>query len=356
MSPLSWRLEHTRLARPAQSALHSLVQRRRLVVEFARQGVLGFGEAAPLLSLGADDLDAAARSLEGLANRSFPDLGASLPSIERDLSETLQSIPSPSARFAVETAYLDALGKFRGQPAWSLLAELYGLSRRVPTELYAATLIDCTDETAALSQATAAAERGAHTLKLKLTPHNLTLPARVRTLLGPAVALRLDANRSLPEHRLGAILDDLCGCQPEFVEEPAPFARVVDLGRSPLPLALDESVNGVADFPDDSALRAALRLEVLVLKPTRLGGLGPSIALARLAQQARMSVVVSHCYEGHVAFAALVALAFVIGSTGRAQGLGLHLGLGDVDTMDAHVLQRSEHPGLGLSHPEGQIA
>jgi L-alanine-DL-glutamate epimerase-like enolase superfamily enzyme len=90
----------------------------------------------------------------------------------------------------------------------------------------------------------------------------------------------------------------------------------------------------------------------LVLKPTLLGGLAAARRLSSAAAGRGLPVVYSHCYEGPIAFSAIVAASLVDPAATVAAGLGPHAGLGPdwpkIERIDGSMLRVGRRLGLGL--------
>ena len=261
--------------------------RESVIVEVMRpSGARGYGEAAPLAP--GDSIGTVLRALED------PD------------------VASPSARFAIETAELDALAKERGVSLASLLGEPVAL---LP---FAVVL----DEPIAIT---------ARCIKIKVGPDGDLDRVRAIAAANPHATLRLDANRTWPREAVRARLAALADLDIEFVEEPCVDAHTLE--GLPLPLALDESL---VDPEIDLA-----NVAVVVLKPSLLGGFAACRAIADRARTRGIGIVVTHGLEGPIGTAACAALARVIGD--RAAGLAPHSALAawDVPAIDGA-------PGLGI--------
>jgi L-alanine-DL-glutamate epimerase-like enolase superfamily enzyme len=259
--------------------VRAVAHRGRFVVVTTAAGVSGVGEAAPLAGRSLDTPAAATRAFASLAARApFP-----IASVATALELAGSITAAPAARFAIETALIDALAREAGVPFADLLAPEPAAT--VPLNA----LVDTPEA------ARRAVDRGIGTLKVKLG-HDL----RAIRASAPGVALRLDANQAWPT---AAALDELRALADlglEYVEEPCPDTASI-AARSPVPLALDESLAGAGDPPLAS-------IAVVVLKPTLLG-LARCLAIARRGVAAGTDVVVTHALEGPVATAACAELA-----------------------------------------------
>ena len=327
---LELRQVRRRLDPPQRNANALWIERVSIEVALdASGGARGWGEAAPLPDYSHDSPSQAERALGALPAARLRALAeVDDPRALLDAAASLIPEEQPSARFALETALLDRAARRRGQPLWQLLAEVAAdsgedprpLPRLYPSQPVAlCALLPSDDPGAALALARAHVAAGVTTFKLKVGPERLA-PEQEATLsglrreLGTTVGLRADANGSLQPDHLRSALDRLARLGVEFLEEPSRLAELERLGDSPCPLALDESLQRMSA----SALARWLglpALRVLVLKPTALGGFGACLRLARAARARGRDVVVSHTFEGPIAWAACAHLALALGGT-----------------------------------------
>jgi o-succinylbenzoate synthase len=166
-----------------------------------------------------------------------------------------------------------------------------------------------------LAAAAAAVARGFRTIKLKAGAREATRPLverlrAVRAVVGDGVALRLDANGSWDPADAEARLRALEPVALQYVEQPlavgARGATAQLRARTGTPIAADEAVTS----PEvASALVAGGAADVLVVKPARVGGPGAVAAIAVLAAQAGVPVVISTLFETGIGLAAAIACA-----------------------------------------------
>lgn len=353
------------------------------VVLTAEGGLEGIGEASPLPGYSPDRLEDAVRALDPI-HRALAALRTDRPAAEaiaRALSPARGELAcSPSARFALESALLDLLGRFYRLPAHRLLGGKPGAA--VPLSV----LLPGPCDPSSLLLAKDALARGVHAFKLKLgaRPFEQELAALVglREGLGPDVELRLDANGGLgarvggPGARDGGLgardagpaagdlerarerLACLAAVRPACVEEPVGGAALLALldcetaaplpAAVRLPIAADESL---ADPALAAKLLAHPALGAVVLKPAVLGLLrARTIALA--AQRRGLPVSITHLFDGPVALSACAELALSIPGVAPC-GLAPHAGLAaypviPVAQVAAATIIPSPRPGLGL--------
>lgn len=161
-------------------------------------------------------------------------------------------------------------------------------------------------------------ESGFMTLKVKAGAERETdvLVERIRairTAIGPDVRLRLDVNGAwdlaTAEDRLSAI----AGFDIEYVEQPVAAHDVDGLAelrrRVRVPIAADEAASSVQAV---RALLAADAVDVLVVKPARVGGPAAVAEIAERAAERGVPVVISTLFETGIGIAAALAVAAVL--------------------------------------------
>ncbi|HYO95099.1 MAG TPA: enolase C-terminal domain-like protein [Polyangiaceae bacterium] len=346
VTPRRW-LPTSRVA----NAQASWPERASLLIEVsAGPGLLGRGEAAPLPRYSPDTLASAAAALSAVSLTDVPEvdelgrfgawLGGVVPATE------------PAARFALETALLDLAARREQLPlhVW-LRRRLSGPALAPLCELELAALLDATQGAGLVGSAGRCLAEGYRTLKFKLGAagqfaEELSALSAVRANLGYGFRMRLDANQGFPIALAKQRLVELAPLDIELIEEPSTAL----LSAPALPIALDESLR--QHFP---ALPATLRehgVAVLVLKPTVLGGLVACAELCEQARGAKLSTVVSHTFEGPVAFSAACELALALGQSELAHGLAPHAALGEsaasCAALQGVVLKPHTRLGLGL--------
>jgi o-succinylbenzoate synthase len=328
-------MQRTRFARPVENAQSSWSERRSVLLSlWDEKGRLGVGEAAPLPGYSIDGIDDCARSLALLAQNQLGsiDVGGA---ISEELPASIALIPQelPAARFALETAVLGVAASIRGEPLFRLLARDPAVEPR-SVSVPVCRVLDDVDAARLVSSARAADASGTTTFKLKIGrgafERDLERISILRTSLPRHVLLRLDANGSPsigPKE-----LERIARFDPEFVEEPGPIGRILELASCPVRIALDESLaRGEARRLIDRLSERGM-LCAIILKPTVLGGAIACLELASYASTLGIDAVTTHTLEGPVAHAAAAHLAWALAARGwsgdRAVGLDWHAGLG----------------------------
>ncbi|MEM8934173.1 MAG: enolase C-terminal domain-like protein, partial [Acidobacteriota bacterium] len=213
---------------------------------------IGAGEATPLPGYSPESFFKAWSALgtwaEAAEGRELFDLD--------DVAAMVSVIPVhlPSVRFAVETALLDLLAQKERCPIADVLARgdygpgLADADVQVPTTLPVATLVSVDgpgyDDPVAVARRHL--DHGVAALKIKVGRDGRFDDERrgldaLRSALGDAWELRLDANGAFPIASVDQCLTSLAEFTPSFIEEPLSGGDLFVVCDPPIPVALDET-------------------------------------------------------------------------------------------------------------------
>ncbi|WP_428623168.1 o-succinylbenzoate synthase [Sedimenticola sp.] len=265
-----------------------------------RAGRCGYGDAAPLPSAGTETLEQTRRWLDRQHARL---IGEAADQSWRKLPEATDC---PAARCGLETALLDLQAKQRGVALYQLL----GATTVQPVPLNAA--IGRLDSRVT-QRATAAVNAGFSILKLKLglAPPETEL-AQLSALcrqLPDGIRLRLDANRAWPAGTARELIRQLNRLPIESLEEPLqqpdPDTLCTLQALADFDLALDESLPPYLGQPS----QWAIPVNRLIIKPTCLGGLTPSLKLIQAAYRQGLNCVITSTLESSAGLWPLCHLA-----------------------------------------------
>ncbi len=142
--------------------------------------------------------------------------------------------------------------------------------------------------------------------------------AAVRDVVGPDVAIRVDANRAWDVETAVHALARLAVHDLEYVEQPCTtLSELVEVRRrTRVPVAADESIR-LADDPVAAAVAADV--DVVIVKVAPLGGVRAALAVA---EAAGVPAVVSSAVDTSVGLSAGLALAAALPDLPHACGLG----------------------------------
>jgi len=312
----SWELP---LERPLRVGGRVIERRSGLLVVIEDgEGHAGIGEVAPLPGLHVETLGAATAQLLALTGKLE---GALIPDGCPALAGAFESWLGglglyPTVRAGVEGAVLTLLADRAGTDLPHLLAGEPAEAVRING------LLDGSMN-ATLDAAVALADQGYSALKIKVGRRDAgdeaELVLTVRALVGPAVALRLDANRAWDLATAEYFAERVAPAGIEYLEEPLrDHADLEDfVAQAVIPIALDETLLGYSPQAPPSLGGIA----ALILKTSVLGGYERAAAWARFARGAQRVAVVSAAFPSAVGMALDVAFAAAYGD-GTTHGLG----------------------------------
>jgi o-succinylbenzoate synthase len=327
-------------------------------------GIEGYGEATPIAGFGLESVADCREALESLASRF---VGRELGLIEACLTDAAPVAPdAPVARAALDCALHDIVAKARALPLARLLHTSSDEDLPAAVPVNALVSGDTPAEVAASGRA--AQEAGHHTLKLKVAAGSLeddeARVSALRRAVGAELRLRLDANGGWSEKRAREALDRLAPFDIELLEQPVAASDLDALARlreqSKIALAADESAVDEADALEVVARRAA---DVVVIKPSAVGGLAAAGRVATAARSADMGVVVTSLLDGAIAVAAALHFAASISpgepeprACGLATGNLFERDLAQLPLLRAGLLPLPAGPGLGVAPDPNALA
>jgi L-Ala-D/L-Glu epimerase len=307
-----------------------------VIVRVTRDGLSGFGEAAPNVRYG-ESTDRTIERLEGLRSliERFEWLHFSDLKSELDRAITDQSC----AKAALDIAILDWVGKKLNQP----LFRLFGLDpARAPLTTFS---IGIDQPDVVREKVREAADYPV--LKIKVgTDSDAAMIKAVRSVTNKP--LRVDANEgwTTREHALEKILW-LERQGVELIEQPLPSSMLEETKwlreRVRIPIIADEAVKTAADIP-----LLASAYDGINIKLMKSGGIQEALTMIRMARALGLQVMLGCMIESSVAIAAAAHLSPLVDyadldgnlliSDDPFQGLG----------VDKGKLILSNGPGLGI--------
>jgi L-alanine-DL-glutamate epimerase-like enolase superfamily enzyme len=217
--------------------------------------------------------------------------------ITRDGVQSL--LPRGGARNALDCALWDLEAKLSGRAAW----QIAGLTKPRPL----LTTFTCGADEPDKMAGAARGYSSARAIKLKLTGQPIDAD-RVRAVRAARadVWLGVDANQGFTRESLDRLMPTLTDMNVALIEQPFPIGQeaLLDGFESPIPLAADESAQGVADVAG-----LAKRFNVVNIKLDKCGGLTEGLAMAGAARELGLDCMVGNMMGSSLA----MAPAFLVG-------------------------------------------
>lgn len=322
-----------------------LLERELLAVRVRSDGLEGWGETAALSLRGGAGIAELAAEIEGVCREALMGGGFDPGRIWSALARCRSRGASHPALAAVDIALHDLAGKAAGEPVWKLL----GATAASPVVCNAT--LPAANPTTLRELAERWAADGFRTFKLKMgLASDMAQIATVRSVLGPEVKIRIDANAawsvSQAVERLGAMARHTV----ELAEEPVSgLEQLAELrSQTRVPLAADESVVTQRDA------RRAVELGACDLAAVKLAKVGGIVAALEIAGE--IPVYLSSALEGPVGIAAAAHCAQALPprpeTAGLAHGLATERlfsqSVGRGARASGDTLRVGDEPGLGV--------
>jgi O-succinylbenzoate synthase len=230
------------LRRPLPLPSGTLTERKGYLLKLTGDnGVVGWGEAAPLPGFSEESLDEAESVLTQVPARLA---GYRLPVHYADLegASLIHIRASMAVSFAIESAYFNLMARTQGVPLHRYLRS------DAPNTITKNALL-AGDADAIVRRAGGLLEDGYSTAKLKVggrpVEDDIALVRAVRAAMGPGLTLRLDANRQWDLATAVHFGQSVRDCGIEYLEEPVrePYDMPIFLEQAKVPYALDETMH-----------------------------------------------------------------------------------------------------------------
>ncbi len=285
----------------------TLKQREGFIIQLSDEaGNSGFGETSPLPGASLEMPNVVVDQLKALRQRiNGQVIAQNIGQKGKNFSSWLENMPlAPSVHFGIETAVLSLKAAHLKKSLTDLLTE------NPQTTLAVNGLLQGTRE-AILKEAENLLDLGFTTLKLKVGSASLaddiaTCNALTKLINGRAI-VRLDANKAWDIKSAFEFCRAIDFAAIEYIEEPLKdFSRVAEFYEETLiPVAIDESLK-------EHSLREIKSLdgvEVVILKPTILGGFEKITRMTEEAHSYGLRSVISSTFESGIGLRALAHMA-----------------------------------------------
>ena len=300
--------------RPAGTSRGVLTEKPTWLLTIEHNGRRGIGECSPLPGLSIDDISDYERS-KLLWTCAHISLG------KKALWEQLKSYPS--IQFGVEQAFLSLEAEQEGVLFPSLFTE-----GQVPIPING--LIWMGDKHYMQQQIREKLSQGFHCIKMKIGAIDFEteyqLLKNIRQEYAPSdIELRVYANGAFSPIEALEKLKRLSDLEIHSIEQPIRAGQYEQMARlceaSPLPIALDEELIGVACPERKKEILQWIRPAYIILKPSLIGGYRGSEEWIDLAEKQGIGWWVTSALEGNVGLSAIAQWTYTLKNP-LPQGLG----------------------------------
>ena len=296
---------------PFKTAMGIISHREGFVIEIRddRHNFIGLGEASPLVGFGMESLTEteivlreSQRSLINTKIHNLSDIENLLANCDR----------TPAAKHGLELALLALLSQTQDVSISQLLVNHF--SGKIRDSVPVNSVIGAVLPNLAAAKAKEYLEQGFRCLKIKVGTNDFDADLQrvlaVRSQVGDAKQIRIDANQGWTVNEAIANLQKLEFLQIEYVEQPVLASDLTGMAKvrrsQSIPIAADESVNNLVQLHQVIDAEAA---DIIILKPMALGGILTAYRAAAIAFNAGLDVVVTTTIDGAIARQAAFSLA-----------------------------------------------
>ncbi len=346
------------LVRPFVTAVRVAHEVDAVIVEVRdSDGRSGWGEAPTSWRVTGESVASVTAAVEGPLRAAVVGLSADDPA-EASAALERAVVGNSSARAAVECAAYDLAARTAGVPLFRYLG---GRGNALRTDMTLSAAATAAEARELVRTAAGQVAAGFRALKVKVGAgdDDVATLAAVRQAVGPHVTLRADANQGWTPRQAVAVISawEDAGVDVELVEQPVHAGDLEGLAfvtaHVATPVLADESVWTRRDLRQVMIMRAA---DMVNIKLAKTGGLREALALARLAGEGGVGLLVGCMSETHVGIAAAAALASAL-ATGHGATVpqdldaGLWLTASPVDggiAYEGESITLPEVPGTGI--------
>jgi len=295
-----------------------------IVVELEHEGVVGYGEGAPVDYWG----ETAASMRDFVAEHGERLVGDDPFALEAIAGRLAGHPQHTGARMALDGALHDWIGKRLGQPLWRLL----GLGRRTPPTSFTIG-IDSVEGTADRTRRAV----GFEVLKVKVGGAD-DLPRLEAVRAASAARIRIDGNEGWTLETARELMPALVELQVEFCEQPFPAAdRDAYLALRQLtpriPIVIDEGCKDLASVREIAGYADGLNIKL-----AKCGGIREALRMIHAARALDLHPMLGCMIESQLGISQAAQLAPLV----------------DFVDLDGHLLIADE-PFSGLGFEQGRI-
>ena len=282
-------------------SLGTILNAENLVVLIeTNQGITGYGECSPFMSINGESVDTCF-----VVGHYFAKLfkGKNALAIEERIADMDKLIyGNNSVKSAFDMALYDIAAQHAGVPLYQFLG---GENKKDIVTDYT---VSIGDPEKMAADAKKIQDQGYPAIKIKLGKHGPTDVLRIKAIrgaVGNELPLRIDANQGWGVEEAITTLKELARFGIQHCEEPIPRWAFLELPKvkreSPIPIMCDESCG---DHYDADRLIQLNACDQLNIKLGKSGGIFKALKIARMAEAADMHLQVGAFMESRLAMTA----------------------------------------------------
>lgn len=271
-----------------------------LVVIHTDEGIMGYGECSPFMSINGESMDTCF-----IVGQYFAKLfkGKNALAIAERIEEMDRLIyGNASIKSAFDMALYDIASQHAGQPLYKYLGG--DTSKTIITDY----TVSIGDPVKMAMDAVKIKEEGYPAIKIKLGKHGVTDVLRIKAIreaVGNEIPLRIDANQGWSVEEAITTLKALAQYAIQHCEEPIPrwaFMQLPEVKKqSPIPIMSDESCG---DEHDAERLIQLGACDYMNIKLGKSGGIFKALKMVKLAEAAKIHLQVGAFMESRLAMTA----------------------------------------------------
>jgi L-Ala-D/L-Glu epimerase len=297
-----------KLVAPFTISLGRLDYAQNLVVcVHTKQGLLGFGECSPFLTINGESIETCYAVSNYLGKALLGCNALDIPHCTMRMDQVIYA--NSSIKSAFDIALYDIAAQASNQPLYAFLG---AKNQKIIQTDYT---VSIGEPAKMAADAAWIKQKGFPVIKVKLGGAKLEDVLRmsaIRSAVGQEIPIRIDANQGWKVEEALEILQDLAPFNIQHCEEPIPRWAFMYLPKlkqqSPIPIMADESC---CDHNDAQRLVDIGACDLFNVKLSKSGGLFKALKMLKIAEENKIKVQIGGFLESRLAFTAAAHLALV---------------------------------------------
>ncbi|QIA07866.1 mandelate racemase/muconate lactonizing enzyme family protein [Draconibacterium halophilum] len=276
-----------------------------IVVIHTNQGITGFGECSPFMTINGESMETCFVVGQYLAKVLKGKNPEDIESCTHVMDKTIYG--NSSIKSAFDMALYDISAQKAGVPLYQFLG---GQNNK---EMQIDYTVSLTYPEKMAADAKRIVDNGFEIVKVKLghsKEQDVESIKRIRETIGPKIPIRLDANQGWKTEEALDILKALTPYKIQHCEEPIPrwdYMKLPDIRRfSPIPIMADETC---CDHIDAKRLIDINACDLINIKLSKSGGIFKALKITNYAKAAKMEIQVGGFLETRLGFTAAAHFA-----------------------------------------------